>query len=76
MLRALFSARARSAPAFASREDRRPSDAYDAIVIGGGVLAAAIARAAALDGRSVALLAPGHIAATAPERAWPVAQAS
>lgn len=72
MLRALLPARARPAPAFASDQDRRPADAYDAIVIGGGALAAAIARAAALDGRSVALLAPADIGATSPERAWPV----
>ncbi|GLK75981.1 hypothetical protein GCM10008171_12350 [Methylopila jiangsuensis] len=40
------------------------------------MLAAAIARAAALDGRSVALLAPAGICATSPERVWPVIRTS
>ncbi|WP_020179046.1 FAD-dependent oxidoreductase [Methylopila sp. M107] len=51
------------------------ADRYDVVVVGGGVRALALARASALEGASVALFAPGEIAAAADERAWPVLRA-
>jgi glycine/D-amino acid oxidase-like deaminating enzyme len=50
-------------------------DSYDVIVVGGGVRACAIARACAVDGASVALLAPDEISGAAAERAFPVVRA-
>lgn len=47
-------------------------DAYDVVVVGGGVRALAAARSCAALGAGVALLAPGEIAAAPDERAWPV----
>ncbi|WP_160147301.1 NAD(P)/FAD-dependent oxidoreductase [Methylopila sp. Yamaguchi] len=48
------------------------ADGYDVVVIGGGALALAVARACARQGAGVALLAPGEIAASAAERAFPL----
>lgn len=57
-------------PAFRRPGDAR--DAYDVVIVGGGVCALAVARATAAAGAATALLAPDEIAASADERAWPV----
>jgi len=51
-------------------------DAYDVVVVGGGVRALAIARLCAANHATVALFAPGEIAAAADERAWPVVRSA
>lgn len=64
-------------PAAFAAPDRAPlGDGYDVAVIGGGAFACAVARACALDGAGVVLLAPGAVGATPAERAWPVVRAS
>lgn len=66
---------ARFRPPRPSLSPERPpalADGYDVIVIGGGVLGLAAARACARQGAGVALLAPGSIAASAAERAFPL----
>jgi glycine/D-amino acid oxidase-like deaminating enzyme len=72
-----FAAFGRSrAPAFDPRLRALTRDAYDLVVVGGGVRALALARACARNGTSVALIAPGEIAGAAEERAWPVARSA
>lgn len=56
----------------AARYARDPRDAYDVVIVGGGVRALAAAGACAGAGASVALFAPDEIAAAPDERAWPV----
>ncbi|MFC7053796.1 NAD(P)/FAD-dependent oxidoreductase [Hansschlegelia quercus] len=52
-----------------------PAEAYDIVIVGGGVRALAIALGCASRG-PVALFAEGEIAAAADERAWPVVRSA
>ena len=63
-------------PVDAARPRPALRDAYDVIVVGGGVRALAIARLCAANNASVALFAPGEIAAAPDERAWPVVRSA
>ncbi|GLK81427.1 NAD(P)/FAD-dependent oxidoreductase [Methylopila turkensis] len=76
MIGSLFPARAFPPSAFAARDRPRPANGYDVIVIGGGALASALARACAGNGAAVAMLAPDAIEPTPAERAWPVVRAA
>jgi glycine/D-amino acid oxidase-like deaminating enzyme len=76
--RALSSVLARPpspARSHAASVGQSPAEAYDVVIVGGGVRALAIALGCASRG-SVALFAEGEIAAAADERAWPVVRSA